>query len=390
MGAKRHKFGSYKNEKIFVIMKIRFNNLSLATSQVDKKFILETKKFLRKNHFILGEEVAEFEVLWAKYCGIKYSVGVSNGSDAIYLALLALGVGEGDEVITQGNAYNASVVSILRTGAVPRFVDINPNILTIDVSKIEKLINKKTKAILPVHLYGQMNDMESILKITKKHNLKVVEDCAQAHLAEFNGKKAGTWGDAGAFSFYPTKNLGAFGDAGAVVTNDKKIYENILALRDLGQTAKNRHEYFGFNMRMDSIQALFLKLKMPFLRGNTKKRQNSAKIYDQLLKKANISVVPILNIPNSQNVYHLYVVRSLYEDRETITHKLKEFGIETAIHYPIPVYHQPFFVSIKNKVFNPCPITDEISRQIFSLPLFLGITKKEQKYVVEKLKEILN
>lgn len=369
-------------------MKVKFNNLNLSTSQISKQFILEAKRFVAKNQFILGQEVLEFEMFWAKISGAKYAVGVSNGADAIYLALSALGIGDGDEVITQGNAYNASVTAILRTGALPRFADINSDTLTVDVSKIEELVCKKTKAILPVHLYGQMNDMETILKIAKKHGLKVVEDCAQAHLAEFKQKKAGTWGDAGAFSFYPTKNLGAFGDAGAVVTNDKKIYKKILALRDLGQTAKNRHDYFGFNMRMDPIQALFLKLKLPYLAKNTKKRQFAAGVYDILLRRAGISIVPVAKYPNSTHVYHLYVARALKRNRDWIRQKLQDFGIETAVHYPTPVYRQPFFSKFKNQFSDICPVADLASKQIFSLPMFLGITSREQKYVVEKLKEI--
>ncbi|PJC25474.1 MAG: erythromycin biosynthesis sensory transduction protein eryC1, partial [Candidatus Tagabacteria bacterium CG_4_9_14_0_2_um_filter_41_11] len=213
------------------------------------------ESMLDRGPFILGPEVEAFEKAWAGYLGVKHAVGVSNGADALYLALIASGIKPGDEVITQGNAYNASVTAILRAGAVPRFADIDSNTLQIDVAKIESLITGKTRAILPVHLYGQFGDMEKLARISKKRNLKIIEDCAQAHGAELAGKKLGSFGRVNAFSFYPTKNLGAFGDAGAVVTDDEKAAEQLRALRNLGQVAKNEHRYLGTNMRLDPIQA---------------------------------------------------------------------------------------------------------------------------------------
>ncbi len=372
-------------------MRVKFNDLGKSTGQVKRKFLKEAGKFIGRGSFILTPEVKDFENAWAKAVGAKYAVGVSSGTDALYLAFAALGIGPGDEVITQGNAYNASVTAILRVGAVPRFADINPDTLALDADKIEALINKKTKAILPVHLYGQACDMEAILEIAKKHKLKVVEDCAQAHLASFKGEYAGVFGDIGAFSFYPTKNLGAFGDAGAVTTSDKKIYEKILALRDLGQVAKNDHRYLGFNMRMDPIQAILLKLKLAHLEKNTKERQKAALYYDKLFSEAGIPVVPVSKNKYAGHVYHLYVVRALRHNRDWLRMELKKLGVETAIHYPLPVYKQPFF-SAGKKFRNPdkCPITDLASKQIFSLPFFLGITKSQQKYVVESLKKILS
>ena len=381
-------------------MRVKFNDLGKATGQVRNQFLKEASKLIGRGSFILTPEVKDFENDWAKAVGAKYAVGVSSGTDALYLAFAALGIGVGDEVITQGNAYNASVTAILRAGAIPRFADINPETLALDANKIEPLINKKTKAILPVHLYGQACDMETVSKIAKKHKLKIVEDCAQAHLASFKGKQAGVWGDIGAFSFYPTKNLGAFGDAGAVTTNDKKIYEKILALRDLGQVAKNDHGYLGFNMRLDPIQAILLKLKLPYLKANTKERQETALYYGKLFSEAGIPVVPVSKNQYAGHVYHLYVVRALKHKRDWLRGELKKLGVETAVHYPLPVYNQPFFSAgglaasaFGGKKFrnsDKCPITDLASKQIFSLPFFLGITKPQQKYVVESLKKVLS
>ena len=365
-------------------MQIPFVDLTQTTNQVKSDYLKAVEKILTDSHFILTEEVAEFEKAWAKTVGARFCVGTSNGADALYLALQALDIGLGDEVITQGNAYNASVAAILRTGAVPRFADINPDSLTIDVSKIEKLINDKTKAILPVHLYGQPNDMEAIVKIAKKYKLGVVEDCAQAHLAEINGRKVGTFGDVGAFSFYPTKNLGAFGDAGAIVTDSEELKDKIEALRSLGEVAKNQHKFLGFNMRLDPIQAVCLSLKLKYLDENTKARQKAAEYYDKIIAEANVSIEPLKKLGN--HVYHLYVIKVKHFYRDKLKDELAQEGMQTAIHYPVPVYNQPFYQGPKD----PCPVADETSKQILSLPFFVGITGEQQKFVVEKIKNIMS
>lgn len=365
-------------------MKVPFVDLSFTTNRIKADYMAAVEKLFAKGRFILTEEVEEFERRWADAIGVKYAIGVSNGADAIYLALAGLGVESGDEVITQGTAYNASVTPILRLGAVPRFADIRPDTLTIDPQKIESLINERTKAILPVHLYGQSCDMETIIQIAQTHNLAVVEDCAQAHFAEYKGKKAGSWGDAGAFSFYPTKNLGAFGDAGAVVTNRQEVYEKVLAMRSLGEVAKNDHQYLGFNMRLDPMQAIALNLKLPFLREVTAARMGAGAYYDTLIRDAGVPIRPLARHPDATHVYYLYVVQSLERDREEIRAALKEKGIETMIHYPMPVYRQPFY---KGPV-DPCPVTDEVLNRIFSLPMSAGIAPEAQEYVVASLKEV--
>lgn len=363
-------------------MKVPFVDLTVVTRQVKADYLSAVGTLLDKNHFILTEEVAAFEQQWAATIGMKYCVAVSNGADALYLALVACGVGAGDEVITQGNAYNASVTAIMRTGAVPRFADIKADTLTIDVSRIEPLINEKTKAILPVHLYGQPNNLAAINTIAQKHQLKVIEDCAQAHLATYEGTMAGGWGDANAFSFYPTKNLGAFGDAGAVTTNDEKIYREILARRDLGQVQKNDHHYFGANMRCDPVQAIALTLKLAHLRANTQARQAAALRYDELIAQAaGTSVTPVGRLPKAEHVYHLYVVQISGFERGAVMAALAEQGIQTAIHYPTVVYQQPFYHGPKD----PCPVAEAAAKKILSLPLFVGITAEQQQYVVDAL-----
>ena len=367
-------------------MKVPFVDLSATTDRIKTEYLAAVEKLLAKGRFILTEEVEEFEAKWAEAVGTAHCVGVSNGADAIYLALAAVGVGQGDEVITQGSAYNASVTPILRLGAIPRYADIHSDTLTIDPKKIEPLISERTKAILPVHLYGQPCDMEAVMEIARAHRLAVVEDCAQAHFAEWNDKKAGAWGDAGAFSFYPTKNLGAFGDAGAVVTTRDDVYKKVQAMRNLGEVQKNDHRYLGFNMRLDPIQAIALNLKLPFLQEVTAGRIAAGAYYDTLIRDAQIPIRPVARHPDAAHVYHLYAVQALERDRDQIRTALDLRGVETQIHYPIPVYRQPFYTGPAD----PCPVTDEVLGRIFSLPMFAGITKEMQEYVVGSLKAIFS
>ena len=368
-------------------MKVKFNDLSGPTQQIKKEFLERLDKFLDRANFILTDEVKDFENAWAKYVGAEYAVGVSNGTDALWLALTALGVRAGDEVITQGNAYNASVTAILRAGAVPRFADIDPKTLLMDVSKIGDLITPKTKAILPVHLYGQASDMTAIMEIAKKHKLVVIEDCAQAHGAEWKGKKVGAWGDAAAWSFYPTKNLGAFGDAGAVTTSDARVAEEVRALRNLGQTSKNEHGRLGYNMRLDPVQAIALSLKLPHLDDWNKKRQTAASYYDELIDKTGLPVEYVESALGATNVHHLYPVKILSAGRDKVREELKKREIDTDIHYPVLVMDQPFYP--KDLPRDRCPVAEDAARSIISLPFRPDIAKEEQEYVVEALKGIL-
>ena len=367
-------------------MRVKFLDLSLPTSQVEKEYLGEVQKLLEKGSFVLTEEVKVFEEQWAKTIGTKYCVGVSSGADALLLSLLALGIGPGDEVITQGNAYNASVVAILRSGATARFADVDAGSFTLNPAEIEKLINQKTKAIMPVHLYGMGNDMPEIMRVARKNNLKVVEDCAQAHMAEINGRKAGSFGDISAFSFYPTKNLGAFGDAGAIVLNNEDIYKKLISLRNLGQQEKNNHIYLGFNNRLDPIQAIALSLKLKYLPALTKERQKAGEYYNHLIEKNGLKVAYQKLLPGQTHVYHLYPVVLQGEDRTALMNKLLSLGVETGVYYPVPVYKQPFY---KNAVPRNCPVTDVLCENILCLPIYFGITRAEQEYVVESLKSAL-
>jgi dTDP-4-amino-4,6-dideoxygalactose transaminase len=366
-------------------MHVKFLDLSLPTGQVQTEYLAAVKKLLDKGSFVLTEEVKDFEQEWAKVVGTKYCVGVSSGADALLLSLLALGIGPGDEVIIQGNAYNASVVAILRAGATPRFADIDPETLTLNIEEVEKLITPKTKAILPVHLYGTGNNMPAIMQIAKNRNLKVLEDCAQAHLAEINGKMVGSFGDIAAFSFYPTKNLGAFGDAGAIVLNDSEIYEKLIALRNLGQKEKNNHIYLGFNNRLDPIQAMALSLKLKRLPALTKEREEAGEYYNRLIEKKGINIKYQKTLPGHSHVYHLYPILLAAGDRSAIQNRLLSQGVETGVYYPVPVYKQPFY---KNTI-DACPVTDPICENILCLPMYFGITKEEQEYVIDSLKTTL-
>ncbi len=369
-------------------MKVKFVDLSEPTQAVKKEFLKRLGAFLDKANFILTDEVAEFEKEWAVYIGTDYAVGVSNGADALWLALKSLGIQEGDEVITQGNAYNASATAILRAGAVPRYADINPKTLLIDPSKIEPLINSKTKAIMSVHLYGQASDMSAILAIAKKHQLFVIEDCAQAHGATWQGKKVGAWGDVAAWSFYPTKNLGAFGDAGAITTSNARVKEEVRILRNLGQTSKNNHTHLGYNMRLDPIQAIALSLKLSYLDEAIRKRQLAASLYNELFDQAKLPVEYVHCDPSATHAYHLYPIKILKGEREKVCEELKKREIGTMLHYPVLVINQPFY--LKNLPRDNCPISEETARAILSLPLHESITKAEQEYVIDSLKSILS
>ena len=368
-------------------MKVKFTDLTGPTQEIKKEFLERLGAFLDKANFILTDEVRDFENAWAKYVGTEHCVGVSSGTDALWLALSAFGIGPGDEVITQANAYNASVTSILRAGAVPRFADIDPKTFLINAAEIESRITPKTRAILPVHLYGQASDMTAITEIAKRHNLIVIEDCAQAHGAEWKGKKAGAWGDAAAWSFYPTKNLGAFGDAGAVTTSSAHIAEEIRMLRNLGQTSKNNHARLGYNMRLDSLQAIVLSLKLPRLEDSIKKRREAAARYDELIDSGQLPVRYVNCHADATHVCHLYPVKILEGDRERVREEMGKYEIDTEVHYPTLVMDQPFYP--KSFPRDACPLAEDAARSILSLPFHENILPEEQRYVIDSLKSIL-
>jgi dTDP-4-amino-4,6-dideoxygalactose transaminase len=332
-------------------------------------------RVLESNGFILGKEVAEFEREFASYCGVKHAIGVNSGTSALHLALLAAGVQAGDEVITTPFTFVATTSAILYCGARPVYIDIDPVTFNLDPGRIEAAITAKTRAILPVHLYGQMAEMDSILRLAKKHNLKVVEDAAQAHGAEYQGKRAGGWGDAGCFSFYPTKNLGACGEAGLVTTNDDAIAADVRSRRDWGATQKYHFDRVGFNYRMEGLQGAVLRVKLKHLEKWTQRRREIAQTYDRAWKNGPFRT-PV-ELSNRRHVYHLYTLQSSRRD-EVVT-ALAAQGIGTSIAYPVPLHRQKAFVALGYE--SGCfPVAEQAAREVWSMPLYpeLGFEQVER------------
>lgn len=336
---------------------------------------------LGKANFILGEEVEEFEKKFADYVGVKYCIGVSSGEAAILLILRALGVGVGDEVITVPNTFIATVFPIMTLGAKPVFVDIDPKTYQIDVNSLEKAVTKKTKVILPVHLFGIPAPMREILKIGKQHNVFVVEDACQAHGSSIGGKLCGSFGVASAFSFYPGKNLGAAGDAGAIVTNDGELAQKLRAMRNVGQFEKYKHDIFGYNFRMDTIQAAYLIKKLRHLDRWNKNRIKVAQIYDKLLSDLPVVLPPKTTKGVIQN-FHIYAIRSKFRDELLVYLKDNEVG--AGIHYPIPVHLQKAVAELGYKK-GDFPISEQSADELISLPIFPEIIKDEIEYVSDMI-----
>ncbi len=364
-------------------MEVKFINLKRQYNSIEKEINLAIKEVLNNANFVLGDNVSSFEKEFAKYCGIKYSVGLNSGTDALKLALIACEIGKGDEVITVANTFVATTLAICDIGAIPRFVDIDPLTYNIDTEKIEKNINKNTKVILPVHLYGQMCDMKKIMMIAKKYNLKVIEDACQAHGAEQDGKKAGTFGDIGCFSFYPTKNLGAYGDGGAIVTNNEELDKKIRMLRNYGQEKKYYYNFLGYNTRLDEIQAAVLRVKLKYLDKWNDMRIKNAKLYSKFLEE--YILVP-RKLKGYKHVYHLYVIR--LKNRDKLMEYLNKNNIYTLIHYPFPLHLQKIHKTL-NIPKGSLPITEERSKEILSLPMYPELTGDEIKYVSNKIIEFI-
>ena len=372
-------------------MRVPFIDLNTQYKQIKKDINMSFNELFKKGDFILGDAVRKFEGEFAKYCGARYAVGLNSGTDALFLGLLSVGVKEGDEVILPVFTYIATALAVSMCGARPVFVDIDEETYNIDPLKIEKAITKKTKAIIPVHLYGQAADMQPIIKIAKKYNLKLVEDVAQAHGGEWrsrNGKskKLGSIGDIGCFSFYPTKNLGAFGDGGMVITNDELVYKRLIMLRDYGRKDRYEHIIKGYNSRLDSIQAIILRAKLKYLDRWNKSRQKNAQIYNEQLSNCKEAITP--KVSNySTHVYHIYGVR--VKNRDLIYDKLRKKGIGALIHYPIPLHLQKAYKELKYKR-GDFPVAERIASQIISLPMHPYLKKEQIKIVTDKLKGLLD
>ena len=333
------------------------------------------QRVLDSGRYILGEEVAAFEREFATYIGVAHGVGVANGTDALTLALRACGVGLGDDVVTVSHTATGTVAAIELAGAVPVLVDIDPSSYTLDPNRLPHALTSKTKAIIPVHLYGHPAAMPTIMTFANQRSLIVVEDCAQAHGATIDGRKVGSWGRAAAFSFYPTKNLGALGDGGAVVTNDAAVSTRVRELREYGWRVRHISERAGFNSRLDELQAAVLRVKLRHLDGENRHRRTLAAAYNSALARTGLTLPAVTK--GCDHVYHQYVVRSARRDELRATLAKHEIG--TQIHYPLPVHRQPAYRGLRAD----CPVTEKICAEILSLPMHAQLTPGEVQQVCE-------
>ena len=343
------------------------------------------ERVLKSGVLILGESVKKFEEEFAKYCGVKFGVGVNSGTDALFLGLKALGIGSGDEVITVANTAVPTVSAIVSTGATPRFVDIDPETYLMDTSMLEKTITEKTKCILPVHLYGQCVNMDDVRNIADAYGLKVLEDCAQSHGATFNGKKAGSMSDLAAFSFYPTKVLGGFGDGGMVITNDENLYKKLRRLRFYGMEKTYYSQEHGYNSRLDELHAAILLCKLNRLDEYISRRRSIARQYNQFLTDTDLFLPETM--PGNEHVYYLYVCR--HPKRDKIVSELKARDIIVNISYPWPIHTMTAYQFLGYKA-EDLPNTEKVAEEIFSLPMYPSLTDAEQKLVITALREILS
>lgn len=360
-------------------MQVPYLNLHRMHQEIEREIQQAIDTVIASEWYILGEQLTAFEIEYANFCGTKYCLGVGNGLDALHIILKAYGIGEGDEVILPANTFIATALAVSYAGATPILVDADEQTYNIDVKQIEQKITDKTKAIIAVHLYGRIADMKAIRNIADKYKLYVIEDAAQAHGAVWDGKRAGNLGDAAGFSFYPGKNLGALGDAGAITTNDESLYKKAKALRNYGSKQKYHHVYKGFNSRMDEIQAAVLRVKLKYLESWTRERQKTAQFYLENIKNANIE----LPTKSSQdNVWHVFPV--FCKERERLQTYLTEMKISTQIHYPIPVHLQEAYLDLGYKT-GDFPISESLAKREISIPLWCGMTEEEQKKVVDAL-----
>jgi len=367
-------------------MKVPFLDLKIQYKEIEQEILPMVTDAMENAAFIGGPQVSGFEEEFANLCDSKFCVGVGSGTDALRFALMAVGVGAGDEVITVPNTFIATTEAISQVGATPVSVDIHSDTGNIDVSQIEGKITKKTKAIIPVHLYGQPADMDPILEVAKRHNLPVIEDACQAHGALYKNKKAGSLGVAGCFSFYPGKNLGAFGEAGAVVTQDDEIVDKISMIRDHGQEKKYFHQIEGYNGRLDAIQAGVLRIKLKRLEDWNRSRRENAAYYNELLFEIPGVTIPV-EADFAVSVYHLYVI--FIDDRDRLQQFLGDKGIATGLHYPMPLHLQKAYehLGFKEGAF---PVTENVAGRLLSLPMYPQLSKEQIKYVAESIKEFMN
>ncbi len=362
-------------------MNIPFLDLKAQYAQIKTEIDAAVSAVFEKCDFVGGDAISAFEKDYAEFCQTKHCAGVSCGTDAIYLTLEALGVGLGDEVITTANTFIGTTMPISRTGASIKFVDINPKTLNIDVSQIERTITHRTKAIIPVHLFGQPAEMDYILKIARAHDLLVIEDAAQAHGAKYKGRTVGSLGHAGVFSFYPAKNLGASGDAGGIVTNDSEMDKRIRLMRDCGRSSKTEHSEEGPNHRMDTIQAAVLHVKLKHLDEWNAARRRIAGRYESLFSDHE-QIQTVYEPEGVEGVYHLFVVQ--VKNRDKVKEKLAEVGVPTAVHYPIPLHLQPAYRRLEHEK-GDFPVTEAVCERCLSLPIYPEMTDEMVDYVAKNL-----
>ncbi|WP_286064944.1 DegT/DnrJ/EryC1/StrS family aminotransferase [Faecalibaculum rodentium] len=363
-------------------MNIPFVDFNSMHAQIANGLYDASSSVINSNWFIQGSEVSSFEQAFSNYLSIHNCIGCGNGLDALVLSLKALGIGQGDEVILPANTFIATALAVTYAGATPVLVEPRLDTYNIDPSKIEEVITPKTKAIIPVHLYGQPAEMDSIMKIANEHDLHVIEDTAQAHGAIYHGKRAGTFGNTGAFSFYPGKNLGALGDCGAVVTNDPELADTIRAMGNYGSKKKYVHEFKGQNSRLDEIQAAFLNVKLPYLDTWNQERRRIASRYLNEIKNPHI-ILPTV-IDGVEPVWHIFAVRT--KERDDFQQYLEEKGIHTGIHYPTPIHLHEAYRDLGYKK-GDFPIAEEISDTELSLPMFYGLSDEQIDYVVKVVNE---
>lgn len=360
-------------------MKIMPNRMDRGFYQYQEEFEQKALEVLRSGWYVLGKEVSSFEEEFAAYTGAKYCVGLASGLDALWMAFRILGIGAGDEVIVQGNTYIASVMGITMNGATPVFVEPD-DYYQIDTAKIEEKITDKTKAVLVVHLYGQATNMKPVVELCQKYNLRLVEDCAQSHGACFEGQMTGTFGDIGCFSFYPSKNLGAFGDGGAIVTNDEQIAKDMKVYRNYGSEKRYYNKVVGTNSRLDEIQAGLLRVRLSHMDEMTKEKQQIAKRYREELNNPKFVLPPLMD--GATHVYHQFVIRS--KERDTLIDYLNEKEIGTIIHYPIPPHLAEAYAYLGFKE-GDFPMTERLAKEVLSIPMYNGMTEEEQTYVIDAL-----
>lgn len=366
-------------------MEIPFVSFLPMERELDSALREAFERVYTRSWYIGGIEDEAFEKAFADYCGINDCVGTGNGLDALMLILKALGIGEGDEVIVPSNTYIATALAVTYVGAVPVFVEPDIRTFNIDPTKIEEKISCKTRAIMPVHLYGQPCDMDPIMDIAKRYRLYVVEDSAQSHGAVYKGKRTGTFGHAAGFSFYPGKNLGALGDAGAVVSNDKELIKKVRALGNYGSDYKYHHIYKGNNSRLDELQAAFLLAKIPYLEKMNEDRRRIARMYLEGIKNPEV-ILPYV-LPDTKPVWHIFAVRCKYRDQ--LEKYLNSNGIGTVKHYPIPIHMQECYADLGIKK-GDLPIAEEISATELSLPMYYGMEDGQIKYIIDVINQFEN